>query len=98
VRDIRRADVVERLHFGRGERAVVDADVVDGAFYIGSARAQGGPAPTSDRNRLIVIPKLRNLDSCYPTLCEGDRILNMSQIKHLDGRYKLAATSQVGRG
>jgi hypothetical protein len=27
-----------------------------------------------------------------------DRIVNVSQIKHLDGRYKPAATPQVGRG
>jgi hypothetical protein len=45
-----------------------------------------------------VIPKLRNLDSCYPTLCEDDLIVNMNQIKDLDGRYELAETSQMGRG
>ena len=45
-----------------------------------------------------LIPKLRNLDSCYPTLCANDRIVNVSQIKHMDGRHKPAATPQVGRG
>jgi hypothetical protein len=45
-----------------------------------------------------LIPKLRNLDSYYPTLCGDDRIVNVSQIKHLDGRRKPAATPQVGRG
>jgi hypothetical protein len=44
------------------------------------------------------IPKLRNLDSCNPTLCGDDCIVNVSQIKHLDGRHKPAATPQVGRG
>ena len=45
-----------------------------------------------------LIPKLRNHDSCYPALCRDGRIVNVSQIKHLDGRYKPAATSQMGRG
>jgi hypothetical protein len=45
-----------------------------------------------------IIPKLRNHDSCYPALCRDGRIVNVSQIKHLDGRYKPAATSQMGRG
>jgi hypothetical protein len=31
-------------------------------------------------------------------LCGDDRIVNMSQIKHLDGRHQPATTPQVGRG
>ena len=46
----------------------------------------------------VLIPKLRNYDSCYPALCRDGRVVNVSQIKHLAGRYKLAATSQMGRG
>jgi hypothetical protein len=45
-----------------------------------------------------VIPKLRNLDSYCPTLCGDGRVVNVSQIKHLDGRHKPAATPQMGRG
>jgi hypothetical protein len=47
---------------------------------------------------LCVISKLRKHDSCYPALCRDGRIVNVSQIKHLNGRYKSAATSQMGRG
>ena len=36
--------------------------------------------------RSALIPKLRNHDSCYPALCRDGRIVNVSQIKHLDGR------------
>ena len=46
----------------------------------------------------VLIPNLRNHDSCYPALCRDGRIVNLSQIKHLDGHYKPAATSQMGRG
>ena len=49
-------------------------------------------------DRRLVIPKLRNHNSCYPALCRDGRIVNVGQIKHLDGRYKPAATSQMGRG
>jgi hypothetical protein len=45
-----------------------------------------------------LIPKLRNHDSCYPKLRGDDPIVNMSQIKQLDGGYKPAATPQAGRG
>jgi hypothetical protein len=31
-------------------------------------------------------------------LCGDDHIVNVSQIKHLDGRHKPAATPRVGRG
>jgi hypothetical protein len=44
-----------------------------------------------------LLPKLRNDDSCYRAWCRGGRIINVSQIKHLDGSYKPAATSQTGR-
>jgi hypothetical protein len=47
---------------------------------------------------LHVIPKLGNLDSYYPMLCGNDRIVNVSQIKHLDGRHQPAVAPQMGRG
>ena len=53
---------------------------------------------TGCTSKPFFIPKLRNHDSCYPTLCGDDCIENVSQIKHLDGRDKPAATPQVGRG
>jgi hypothetical protein len=54
--------------------------------------------PRPSLSPIGLIPKLRNLDSCYPALCGDDRIVNMSQIKHLDGRHQPATTPQVGRG
>ena len=45
-----------------------------------------------------LIPKLRNHDSCRPELCLDGRIVNVSHIKHLYGRYKPTATLQTGRG
>ena len=48
------------------------------------------------KNQLI--PKLRNHDSCRPELCLDGRIVNVSHIKHLYGRYKPTATLQTGRG
>ena len=45
-----------------------------------------------------LIPKLENLDSYYPMLCGSDHIVNVSQIKHLDGRHQPAVASQMGRG
>ncbi len=47
---------------------------------------------------LTVIPKLRNDNSYYPTLCGHDRFVNVSQIKDLDGHNKPAETPQVGCG
>jgi hypothetical protein len=44
------------------------------------------------------MPKLRNLDSCCPTLRRDGRVANESQIKRLDGRDKPTATPRVGRG
>ena len=54
-------------------------------------------ADTDFGTLLALIPKLRNLDSCYPTLCGDDRIVNMSQIKHLDESHQSVATPRVGR-
>ena len=45
-----------------------------------------------------LIPKLRNDNSYYPTLCGDDRFVNVSQIKDLDGHNKPAETPQVGCG
>jgi hypothetical protein len=42
--------------------------------------------------------KLGNLDSYYPMLCGNDRIVNVSQIKHLDGRHQPAVAPQMGCG
>src|ERR1035437_2626829 len=43
-----------------------------------------------DRTFFELIPKLRNHDSCYPMLRGDDLIVNMSQIKQLDGGYKVS--------
>ena len=50
------------------------------------------------RYKKRVIPKLRNDNSYYPTLCGDDRFVNVSQIKDLDGHNKPAETPQVGCG
>jgi hypothetical protein len=55
-----------------------------------------GPAPCasaycSSHHHQKHIPKLRNLDLCYPTSCGDDCMVNVSQIKHLDGRHTLHA-------
>ncbi len=47
---------------------------------------------------LCVISKLRNHDSCYPALCRDGRIVNVSQIKHLDGHHRRTSALQVGLG
>jgi hypothetical protein len=44
-----------------------------------------------------LIPKSKNLDSCCPTSCGDDQLVNASQIKHLDCRDKPDAVPQVGR-
>ena len=47
---------------------------------------------------MILIPKLRNLDSCYPTLCGGDHVENVSLVKPSDGhsnRRSAAGGSRV---
>ena len=41
-------------------------------------------------------PKLRNLDLCYPTLCGGGYVENVSQISRLGGHHQPAAVLQVG--
>jgi hypothetical protein len=51
-----------------------------------------------DELQRTLIPKLGNLDSYYPMLCGNDRIVNVSQIKHLDGRHQPAVAPQMGRG
>jgi len=45
-----------------------------------------------------MVPTLGNLDSYYPMLCGNDRIVNVSQIKHLDGRHQPAVAPQMGCG
>ena len=36
----------------------------------------------------LLIPKLSDLDSYYPTLCGNDHIEYVSQIKHLNSRHQ----------
>jgi hypothetical protein len=44
-----------------------------------------------------LIPKFGNLDSYYPMLCGNDRIVNVNQIKRLDGHHQPAVAPQMGR-
>ena len=53
---------------------------------------------TADTTIFGVIPKLGNRDSYCPMLCANDCIVNVSQIKHLDGRHQLPVAPQIGRG
>src|ERR1035438_10249120 len=77
------------VRYGQVGRATGPVDAAS------STRSADAPTHPVDQC-MALIPKLRNHDSCYPALCRDGRIVNVSQIKHLNGRYKFATMSQKG--